>query len=71
MLIVHGGTDYILNIHPAARYTAKLQHMQKGNRPILFLVDWQSGHHGSEEEMLYIYKFAFWQTGHPDFQLKN
>ncbi|MCB9054230.1 MAG: prolyl oligopeptidase family serine peptidase [Chitinophagales bacterium] len=70
MLIAHGATDYILGIHPAARYTAKLQRMQKGNRPILFLVDWEAGHHGSDEEMLYMYKFAFWQTGHPDFQLK-
>ncbi len=71
MLIVHGGTDYILGIHPAARYTAKLQQMQKGNRPILLLVDWEAGHHGSNEEMLYMYKFAFWQTGHPDFQMKK
>ncbi|HMU46338.1 MAG TPA: prolyl oligopeptidase family serine peptidase [Chitinophagaceae bacterium] len=70
MLIVHGGTDYILGIHPAARYTAKLQQMQKGKRPILFLVDWEAGHHGSNEEMLYMYKFAFWQTGHPDFQMR-
>ena len=45
--------------------------MQKGNRPILLLVDWEAGHHGSNEEMLYMYKFAFWQTGHPDFQMKK
>ena len=70
MLISHGATDYILGLHPAARYTAKLQQMQKGNRPILFLVNWEAGHQGSEEEMLYMYKFALWQTGHPDFQLK-
>lgn len=70
MLIVHGATDYILGMHPAARYTAKLQQRQKGKRPILFLVDWEAGHLGSEEEMLYIYKFALWQTGHPDFQPK-
>lgn len=70
MLISHGATDYILGIHPAARYTAKLQQMQRGSRPILFLVDWETGHLGGEEEMLYMYKFAFWQSGHPDFQLK-
>ncbi len=68
MLISHGATDYILSMHPAARYTAKLQRMQKGKRPILFLVNWESGHLGSDEEMLYMYKFALWQTGHPDFQ---
>lgn len=70
MLIVHGATDYILDLHPALRYTAKLQQAQKGERPILLLVDPESGHHGSEMETIYIYKFALWQTGHPDFQLK-
>ncbi|MCB0647500.1 MAG: prolyl oligopeptidase family serine peptidase [Saprospiraceae bacterium] len=70
MLIVHGGTDYILGLHPAARYTAKLQQEQRGEKPILLLVDWESGHLGSELENLYIYKFALWQTGHPDFQPK-
>lgn len=70
MLIVHGATDYILSMHPAARYTAKLQQAQKGDRPILFLVHWEGGHSGSGSEALYILKFALWQTGHPDFQLK-
>ncbi|MCL6460694.1 MAG: prolyl oligopeptidase family serine peptidase [Flavobacterium micromati] len=70
MLILHGATDYILSMHPVARYTAKLQEMQKGNRPILLSVDWNSGHGGSQSELLYILKFALWQTGHPDFQLK-
>ena len=68
MFISHGATDYILSMHPSARYTAKMQEMQKGERPILFFVDWESGHNGSDLEMLYMYKFAFWQTGHPDFQ---
>ncbi len=70
MLISHGATDYILSMHPVARYAAKLQEMQKGDSPILFLVDWNSGHQGSQSELLYILKFALWQTGHPDFQLK-
>lgn len=70
MLISHGATDYILSMHPVARYTAKLQEMQKGERPILLSVDWNSGHGGSQSESLYILKFALWQTGHPDFQLK-
>jgi len=70
MLISHGATDYILSMHPVARYTAKLQHAQKGDKPILFLVNWESGHLGSQSEQLYILKFALWQTGHPDFQLQ-
>jgi prolyl oligopeptidase len=71
MLISHGATDYILTMHPVARYTAKLQQAQKGDRPILFLVNWGGGHLGSQSESLYILKFALWQTGHPDFQLKK
>jgi len=70
MLIVHGATDYILDLHPAVRYTAKLQQAQKGDRPILLLVDENSGHYGSANEILYMLKFALWQTGHKDFQLK-
>ncbi len=72
MLIVHGATDYILAMSPAARYTAKLQEEQQGGRPILFLVNWEGGHATqSENEPVYILKFALWQTGHPDFQLKK
>ncbi len=72
MLIVHGATDYILAMSPVARYTAKLQEHQKGERPILLLVDWDGGHATVDEnEPFYILKFAFWQTGHPEFQLKK
>jgi prolyl oligopeptidase len=71
MLISHGATDYILGMDPVARYAAKLQEMQKGDRPVLFLVNWEAGHLGSQSELLYILKFALWQTGHPDFQLKK
>lgn len=72
MLIIHGATDYILAMSPAARYVARLQERQKGERPILFLVNWEGGHSTiSENEPLYILKFALWQTGHPDFQFQN
>lgn len=72
MLIIHGATDYTLAMSPAARYAAKLQEEQKGERPILFLVDWEGGHATvSEMEPFYILKFALWQTGHPEFQLKK
>ena len=72
MLIIHGATDYILDMSPGARYAAKLQEEQKGDRPILFLVDWDGGHSTIDEnEPVYILKFALWQTGHPDFQLSR
>jgi hypothetical protein len=71
MLIIHGATDYILSMHPAAKYVAKLQEKQKGDRPILLLVSWEGGHLGSQEELLYTLKFMLWQSDHPDFQLKK
>jgi prolyl oligopeptidase len=72
MLIIHGATDYILDLSPAARYSARLQLSQKGERPILFLVQWEGGHATvNENEPIDILKFALWQTGHPDFQLGN
>jgi prolyl oligopeptidase len=69
MLIIHGATDYILGMHPAARYAANLQANQKGERPILLLINWEGGHSGGNNDPINIMKFAFWQTGHPDFQL--
>ena len=72
MLIIHGATDYILSMSPAARYAAKLQDEQKGDRPILFLVNWEGGHvTANADEPVHILKFALWQTGHPDFQVKK
>jgi len=69
MLIIHGATDYILSMQPAARYVAKYQDSQKGDRPVLFLVNWEGGHATADpNEPIYILKFALWQTGHPGFQ---
>lgn len=74
MLMINGATDYIVPIHNVARYVAKLQNVQKSERPSLFMVDWNNGHQGagtSPDDMIRKYKFLFWQTGHSDFQLKQ
>jgi prolyl oligopeptidase len=71
MLIIHGATDYILALHPVARYAATLQERQEGDNPILFLTDWESGHSGGGADNFYITKFILWQSGHPDFQPKK
>ena len=68
LLIVHGATDYIISLSPAARYAARYQANQAGNRPVLFRVQWQGGHQGGESEVFDILRFALWRTGHPDFQ---
>lgn len=74
MLMINGATDYIVPIHNVARYVAKLQNLQKSERPALFMVDWNNGHQGagtSPDDMIRKYKFLFWQTGHSGFQLKR
>ncbi|HSW53843.1 MAG TPA: prolyl oligopeptidase family serine peptidase [Ignavibacteriaceae bacterium] len=73
MLMINGATDYIVPIHNVARYVAKLQNFQKSDRPTLFMVDWASGHNSagtSLEDKIRKFKFLFWQTGNPNFQLK-
>lgn len=71
MLVVHGGTDYIISITGPARYIATLQQKQKGTRPQLFLVDWEAGHAGASfDEIIGTLKFMLWQSGNKDFQLK-
>lgn len=71
MLVVHGGTDYIIDLTSPARYVATLQAMQTGTRPQLFMVDWEGGHTGSGmDETINTFKFMFWQSGHLEFQLK-
>ncbi|MGZ5253984.1 MAG: prolyl oligopeptidase family serine peptidase, partial [Flavitalea sp.] len=74
MLVINGANDYIVPLHNAARYIAKLQNVQKSDQPSLFMVDWKNGHAAAgtdEADMIRKWKFLFWQTGHPEFQLKN
>ncbi len=72
MLVVHGATDYIIDLTSPARYVATLQTKQKGTRPQLFMVDWEGGHlGGGVNETSNTLKFMFWQSGHPDFQPLN
>ena len=55
------------------KFAARLQAANASDNPILFRVDYESGH-GSDsktktfEEFADIFSFAFWQTGHPSYQ---
>lgn len=69
MLVVHGATDYIIDLTGPARYVATLQQKQKGPRPQLFFVNWEGGHVTSSfDEIIGTLKFMLWQSGHKDFQ---
>jgi prolyl oligopeptidase len=60
-----------------AKFAAKLQEYSTSEKPILFNVDFNGGHgfEASENkqniELSNIMSFAFWQTGHPDYQPKK
>ncbi len=55
------------------KFAARLQAANGSDNPILFRVDYESGH-GSDaktkqfEEFADIMSFSFWQMGHPDYQ---
>ncbi|NMH89898.1 prolyl oligopeptidase family serine peptidase [Flavivirga algicola] len=60
----------------SGKFVARLQNNDKLKNPVLLLADYETGH-GDNSNELKIYKdwanifsFIFWQTGHPDYQLK-
>lgn len=72
MLVINGANDYIVPLHNVARYVAKLQNIQKSDKPALFMVDWKNGHNraGTEpQDIVRMWKFLLWQTGNPYFQM--
>lgn len=73
MLVINGANDYIVPLHNVGRYVAKLQNVQQSYRPSLFMVDWKNGHDGAgtePEDIIRMWKFLLWQTGHAEFQRK-
>jgi prolyl oligopeptidase len=59
----------------SGKFVAKLQASTTSKNPVLFKVDYDTGH-GLDNSNLQLYKefadlfaFAFWQLGHPDFKL--
>jgi len=73
MLVINVAYDYIVPLHNVGRYIAKLQNEQQNKRPSLFIVDWNNGQNGAgtePEDIVRMWKFLLWQTGHKDFQRK-
>ncbi len=60
-----------------AKFAARLQEATASNKPVLLSVDFEGGHgfeasqNKKNEELADIMAFAFWQTGHPDYQPKK
>ncbi len=77
-LVTGGMKDGRVVIWDPAKFVAKLQKANASKAPILFNVDFDAGHGGKNNSQLKRYEiyanafaFAFWQTGHPDYQPEN
>jgi len=75
-LITAGMNDPRVIAWQPAKFAARLQAANGSDNPILFLVDYEAGHGIGNtkskdfESLADVLSFAFWQTGHPDFQIK-
>jgi prolyl oligopeptidase len=73
-LTVAGFNDPRVIVWQPAKFAARLQAANASRKPILFDVDYTSGHgvgdtkSKSFADYADLMAFALWQTGHPDFQ---
>ncbi len=74
-VLVHSGAeDYNFGPGQGAKYVARLQAANRGQRPVLLDLEREGGHDaylfGPPEGLARAFAFALWQLGHPDFQLR-
>ncbi|NSW94396.1 MAG: prolyl oligopeptidase family serine peptidase, partial [Bacteroidales bacterium] len=75
-LILAGMNDPRVPVWQPAKFAARLQAANASGKPVLILVDYEAGHGAGGtkakiyEEAADILSFAFWQTGHPDYQIE-
>ena len=73
-LVTAGINDPRVIAWQPAKFAARLQAATASGNPVLFYTDFQSGHGIGDtktkrfETLADVLSFAFWQTGHPDFQ---
>ncbi|MDV2444467.1 prolyl oligopeptidase [Elizabethkingia anophelis] len=77
ILITGGINDPRVSPWMATKFAAKLLSDAPSNNPILLKIDYEGGHGGNVsvaqqyENLADTFAFALWQTGHPDYQLKE
>lgn len=61
----------------SGKFAARLQNATNLKKPVLLYADFEAGHEGNQnsdrkiyEEWGNVFSFVFWQTGHPNYQLK-
>ena len=72
-LITAGINDPRVIAWQPGKFAARLQAVNGSDNPILFRVDYESGHGSDAKSKTFaeygdIFSFSFWQTGHPDYQ---
>ena len=61
----------------SSKFVSQIRDYNKSNKPVLFEAISDGGHFDSgskkdvHEKWGKIFSFALWQTGHPDYQLKE
>lgn len=76
IIVNTGMKDGLVTPWDPAKFVARIQQATTSNNPILFTVDFNAGHSGDGTMQKYydditkLLSFAFWQTGHPDYQLE-
>ncbi len=76
-LITTGMNDPRVIAWQPGKFAAKLQALNGSEKPIIFHVDYESGHGINDtkskkfEQLANVYSFAFWQVGHPKYTLEK
>lgn len=76
-LLTTGMNDFRVPPWDPAKFVARLQDYNSSGNPILLKVDFESGHGSSNSktkrlnDTADVLAFAFWQTGHPNYQPKK
>jgi hypothetical protein len=75
-LITAGMNDPRVIAWQPAKFAARLQAANTSNKPILFRIDYESGHGiGDTKSIIFerladVFSFVLWQLGYPEFQVK-
>ena len=76
-LITTGMNDPRVIAWQPGKFAAKLQALNGSEKPIVFHVDYESGHGINDtkskefEQLANVYSFALWQVGHPKYTLEK
>ncbi len=73
---VTGFNDGLVAAWDSGKFVAKMQNISDTKNPVLMRVNFEDGHgsaniNDSYQTVTDMYAFALWQTGHPDYQLKE